>query len=57
MEARNVELLLTAPFVLPAGPTPVVPEVPRAALLPLAGLAVAGGVVALRNRGARMTEA
>ena len=51
VEARNVELLLTAPFVLPPdAPPPVVPEAPVAALLPLAGLAVAAAVVALRRR-------
>ena len=51
VEARNVELLVTAPFVLPSAPPPVVPEVPRAALLPLAGAAAAAGVLALRRRG------
>src|SRR4051794_26733444 len=50
VEARNVELLVAAPFPLPDGPPATVPEVPRTALLPVLGAAAAAGAIALRRR-------
>jgi hypothetical protein len=43
---------ITGPWALNADLPPVVPEVPKAVMLPLAGVgALAAGVLALRRRG------
>lgn len=60
-QGAGLTFAVTGPFdngVLGTGmPAPVIPEVPTAALLPAAAVAVGVGALALRNRGQRETPA
>jgi predicted acyl esterase len=50
VEMPGAELATLTPFGVTPPPPADVPEVPYAVLLPLAGLAIAGGVAAARRR-------